>query len=56
MRATLDSATPAVAKMDPAGVAMAREALRPSVDPCHRPRACDEAQTCVGGCVWGNRH
>lgn len=28
----------------------------PSADPCHRRRACDEAQTCVGGCVYGNRH
>ncbi len=25
-------------------------------DPCHRRRACNEAQTCVGGCVYGNRH
>jgi hypothetical protein len=29
---------------------------QPEPDPCTRKRACDEAQTCVGGCAYGNRH
>ncbi len=36
-----------------------REAMRiepPRPDPCHRKAQCREAQTCVGGCVYGNRH
>lgn len=27
----------------------------PAPDPCKRRRACDEAQTCVGGCVYDRR-
>lgn len=26
---------------------------RPDPNPCRCPRACDTAQTCVGGCVYG---
>ena len=28
-------------------------AAPPPTDPCRCKRACDEAQTCVGGCVYG---
>lgn len=56
LRETLDRARAAVAKLDPVWVAAVQAWLKPVTDSCHRPRACDEAQTCVGGCVYGNRH
>jgi len=56
LRATLDRASAEVAswpRWQRDFYKRALASLHGHPDPCHRPDACDEAQTCVGGCVYG---